>query len=440
MTDYEFNVILDGAYPRVPYAGKRKSNFIDLPNDHYDRTYGQRALEDQLETLVALEGLGFDGVVVSEQHNGPIGLIGNVMVAAAWLAARTERIRVIAHGPIINDYLTPLRLAEEIAMVDTVSRGRLTFGLPMGHGMQYHSVGAMNPSKARARYREAHDLLIAAMTRPGPFEWNGDFFQIPYVNLWPKPLQEPHPPIFVAGGGSVETLQFVAEHRYTYQAVLNPPHVLRKNIARFRELCQEAGYESDPNQIALVVGIHVGETDEQARLEAEAHEVWQFQNFFRSPMHDNFPPGYVSPQSLRGILAGGYRSTPMNEMGFDDLVEAGWLIVGSPETVARGIEEKAEETGSGRFIFGVNAGSKPRWLTMKSLTLFAEEVIPRLRPGGTPPAMTAATPAYKTNSEFGARRPATAPPPTATLGDGLLDVTKAHVEDLREPVEPWPGG
>ena len=438
MTDYEFNVIADGAYPEVPYAGKRKSNFIDLPNEHYDLTLGQRVLEDQLETMVALEDLGFDGAIVSEQHNGPIGVLGNPMLAGAYMAARTRRIRIGVVGSIINAYETPIRMAEEIATVDTMSRGRLIVGLPMGHGMQYHSLGVMNPAKARARFREAHELLIAAMTHPGPFEWNGEFFQIPYVNLWPKPLQQPHPPIFIPGGGSIETLQLVAKHRYTYFPVLNPRPVFLKNLERFREMCREEGYEASPGQVAQVLAVHVAESDKQARLESEAHDLWQYQNFFQSPMHDNFPPGYISPGSLRGILGGGYRSKPMNEMSFDELVDMGWVIVGSPETVAAKLQEQLEEAGTSRVIIGANAGSKPRWLTMKSLTMFAEEVIPRLRPGGTPPWAQRPLVGYETRSEYGARRPADAPVPTATFGDGLVDVTTAHIEDLREVLEPWP--
>ncbi len=438
MGTYEFNVILDGAYPDVPYAGKRKSNYINLPNQQYDLIRGQRVLEDQLETLAALEELGYDGAVISEQHNGPIGVLGNPMLAGAWLAARTQRIRIGVIGPIINNYLTPIRLAEEIATVDTMSRGRLTLGLPMGHGMQYHSFGVISPAVARARYREAHELLIAAMTHPGPFEWNGDFFQIPYVNLWPKPLQQPHPPIVIPGGGSLETLQLVAKHRYVYLCVLNPRPVLLRNLERLRELCQDEGYELDPSQVALVIGIHVAETDKQARLESEPHDLWQFQNFFQSPMHDNFPPGYLSPKSLAGVLGGGYRSRPMNEMSFESLVENGWVIVGSPETVASRLKEALEETGAGRLIIGANAGSKSRWLTMKSLTMFAEEVIPRLRPGGTPQWDDRQSIGYRTNSEYGALRPRNAPPPTIRLGDGLINVDTAHIEELRETLEIWP--
>lgn len=438
MTDYEFYVLLDGAYPQVPFAGKRKSNFVDLPNAYCDPVLAQRALEDQLELSIESERLGFDGAVVSEQHNGPIGTLGNPMLAGAFIAARTQRLRIGVIGPIMNAYATPLRLAEEIAALDIMSRGRLLLGLPMGHGMQYHSLGVMNPATARARFREGHELLMKALTEPGPFEWCGDFFHVPYVNLWPKPLQTPHPPIIVPGGGSVETLQLVAKHRYSYLAVLSPRPALVKTMQRLRDLCNEEGYEPDPTQLTINVAVHVAETDKQARLESEAHHLWQYQNFFRSPMHDNFPPGYVSSQSLRGMLQGGYRSKPLSELSFDELVENGWVIAGSPETVAARLEEHAEEIGAGRLVLAFNAGSMSRWSTMKSMTLFAEEVIPRMRKGGTPVWKDKPLAGYETNAEFGARRPADAPRPVATLGDGLIDVSTSHIADLREVLEPWP--
>jgi alkanesulfonate monooxygenase SsuD/methylene tetrahydromethanopterin reductase-like flavin-dependent oxidoreductase (luciferase family) len=209
-------------------------------------------------------------------------------------------------------------------------------------------------------------------------------------------------------------------------------------MQRLRDLCEEEGYEPHPTQLTINVAVHVAETDKQARLESEAHHLWQYQNFFQSPMHDNFPPGYVSAQSLRGMLQGGYRSKPLNELSFDDLVENGWVIAGSPETVASQLEEHAQEIGAGRLVLAFNAGSMSRWLTMKSMTLFAEEVIPRMRKGGTPVWKDQPLAGYETHAEFGARRPADAPRPVATLGDGLVDVSTAHVEDLREVIEPWP--
>ncbi|WP_053382412.1 LLM class flavin-dependent oxidoreductase [Leucobacter celer] len=433
MSATEFFVLFDGAYPRVPHASSRKSNFIDLPNTHYDDVDGQYALEYQLSMLKLVEELGYDGALLSEQHNGPIGLFGNPMLAGAWLAGQTSRIKIGITGPILNAYQTPVRLAEEIAALDIMSRGRLIIGLPVGHGMQYHSMGVVNVATARARYREAHDLLVAALTREGPFEWNGEFFQVPYVNLWPRPLQKPHPQIMLVGGGSLETLDLIAKHGYGY----NPIGVTgiadtQKINGRLAELCRGYGYEPQRSQFWAGLNVHVAETDKQARLEVEAHELWVNQNFFPSPLHDSFPPGYLSEGAIRGLHGGAsYRSKPISEIGYDDMIERGSLIAGSPETVTAKLQEYLEATGVGRLMFGSNNGSKPKWLAVKSLTLLAEEVLPKLRGGAGPiePELLG----YGSNAEYGAMRNRSTPPPTALLDGRMVDVDTAHIEELRAP-------
>ncbi|MET9969882.1 LLM class flavin-dependent oxidoreductase [Streptomyces sp. NPDC006356] len=432
----EFHVIADGAYTRVPYAGRRKSNYVDLPNTHWDPIDGQHALEMQLEMLVEAERMGFDGAIVSEQHNGPIGQLGNPMLAGAWLAGQTSRIKIGVVGAIINDYLTPIRLAEEIALVDMLSKGRVIVGLPLGHGMQHHSIGRINPATARARYNEAHELLIAALTRPGPFEWNGEFFNIPYVNLWPRPLQTPHPPIILVGGGSSETLELATKHGYGYLSALNNRSSVKKAAGRLEELAEQQGRTLDRKQVIIGIDVHVAETDAQAVQEAEAHRLWVNQNFFRSVNHDNFPPGYLSSASLRGVLAGGYRSRPVEEVTFEEEMDGSYSFVGSPETVTAGITQALEEVDPGRVILSFHSGTMPRWLALKSMGLFAEEVLPRLRGGAGP--IQHAMPGFHSAAEYGARRDRSTPPPTYVKDGQLYDVETAHIPELRKPLGDWP--
>jgi alkanesulfonate monooxygenase SsuD/methylene tetrahydromethanopterin reductase-like flavin-dependent oxidoreductase (luciferase family) len=426
MTNIEFLGLVDNAFINVPFAGERKSNFIDLPNKYYDPVEGQRVMQQALDTVISLEKYGFDGGGVSEQHNGPIGLWGNPMLAGAYVAARTQRMKILINGPIINNYWSPVRLAEEIAIVDTISNGRLVVGLPMGHGMQYHSTG-MNPATARERHKEAHDLMVAALYQEGPFEWKGDFFHVPYVNLWPRPTRRI--PMLLPGGGSVETQQLAAQRRYAYQCVLSPLAVMEKNMTRFRDFCREEGYEPDPTQSAAVISVHVAESDAVARREVESLEEWGYQNFFRSPFHDNFPPGYVSLASLRG-MKGGYRSTPMEKMTYDLLTENRWLVAGSPTTVTDQLGEVIERLGLGRVIVGLNTGIKPQWMMDKVLTLFSGEVMPHFRPGGKPLVTEADRTGYATNLEYAATRRTDVPRPTVARDGILYDAAKVGIEGV----------
>lgn len=423
MTHPDFYVMFGGAYPRVPYAKLRKSNYIDLPNEHYDPIDGQRVFEKMLDGLKLIERLGYDGGVFSEQHNGPIGLLGNPMILGGILAAHTSRIKIGVAGPIVNGYLTPVRLAEEIATLDIHSHGRLIFGLPVGHGMQYHSIGMVNTATARRRYREAHDLLMKCLTEPGPFEWFGEFFQIPYVNLWPRPLQQPHPPVLILGGGSADTLDMVAKHRHAYQAVgISSRDAVLGAIERLRERADSYGYELDRSQVWSGITFHVAETDAQAMKEAEPYYHWVMQNFFDSPMHDSFPPGYLSQNALRSMLGGGgYRSKPPSEVPFKDAVEKGNFVVGSPETVTQRIQELIDLYGAGRVLLNPYHDIKPEWLGNKTLTIFAEEVLPKLRHGAGANHAQHPSQSY-TVADYAAKRDPNRPNPTARINGELVEI------------------
>ncbi|UGS37313.1 LLM class flavin-dependent oxidoreductase [Capillimicrobium parvum] len=425
MTRLEFWALFNGPYPEVPWAGHRRSNYIDLPQEEiYDDAVAQRVLEEQLESMVVAEEMGFDGVLLTEQHGGPIGLVGNALTAMMWAAARTSRIQLGAVGPIANAYLTPVRLAEEIALVDIMSKGRLVVGLPMGIGMQYHAYGVMNPAFARERWNEAHELLVKAMTEPGPFEWAGRHFHVPHVNLWPRPLQKPHPPIWIPAVGSRETLELVARHRYVYQCVLTGRATLLRNLELFRELCRAEGYEPEPQQVTMVNTVYVAETDAAARREAEPHVLWQYQNFFNSPFPDAFPPGHVSQASLAGMMRGGYRSSDPADATWEQLEREWGIVAGSPDTVVERLGEIAEATGAGRFLIDVNPGPMPRWQMLKNMSLLAEEVIPRLR-GGRPVWADRPLPGAETWSERAERGRQPAVAPSARIDGELVDPRRA---------------
>jgi len=337
---------------------------------------------------------------------------------------------------VVNSYLSPVRLAEEMCALDTMSGGRSFFGLPLGIGPQYHSIAMMNPTEARERYREAHELLIRALTSNETFSWEGKFFNVPYVNLWPKPVQTPHPPIWIPSTGTAETIDLVARMRYTYLALFSPLELLKRNVGRLREAAESHGYELSPKQFVVVVTTYVAETDEKAREEAEPHILWRWQNMLHNQFHDAFPPGYMSLESLRNgpLSKGGYRNKAMASMTYDDLLAEGWVIVGSPATVRERIDELATLTGAGRYIMSADPGSMPEWMVRKSMTLFAEEVMPAFRAvSGKPIWELEHQSGYSTVSEFGARKEEVLSPALARFEDGTL--TNVRPEEGRQAAE-----
>ena len=251
-------------YPGLPpdYDGPA---WITCPNEFFDPALGGEIYNRYIDELLYAEEAGFDGVCVNEHHQNAYGIMPSPNLIASILARQTKRVRIAVVGNALPLYDPPTRVAEEFAMIDCISGGRLIAGMVVGGGPEYYSF-SMNPAHARERFAEAHDLIIKAWTEPGPFEYIGKHYKLRYVNTWPRPVQQPHPEIWIPGVGSLETLEFVAKHRYAYMGI---PYfhisVFERMFSLMREACRAEGYEADPSQLGWLVPIFVAETDAEAR-------------------------------------------------------------------------------------------------------------------------------------------------------------------------------
>src|SRR5262245_53051752 len=306
------------------------SAWIWLPNSLYDPVKGHELYREYINTLAYAEELGFDGVCVNEHHQNAYGLMPSPNVIAGALTQRTRRAKLAVIGNPLPLYNPPLRVAEEFAMLDVMSKGRLIAGMVIGGGPEYFTYQA-NPTHARDKFREALDLILKAWTTPGPFEWNSKHYYFRYVNPWPTPYQKPHPPIWIPGVGSLETIEFVAQRRFAYMGV---PYfhidVFRRVFAMFREACQKAGYTADPEQMGWGVPVYVAETDKQAREEFEPH-FWYFKRNLLKGIGIS-PPGYTSPKSALAILKN-HKHFLYTKKTWDEVEQGVYAIVGSPATV-----------------------------------------------------------------------------------------------------------
>jgi alkanesulfonate monooxygenase SsuD/methylene tetrahydromethanopterin reductase-like flavin-dependent oxidoreductase (luciferase family) len=151
--------------------------------------------------------VGFDAIMLNEHHGTPFCMGAVMNVEAAILARVTRKARIVLLGNPLPTLKHPLRMAEELAEIDLISRGRLVPGWVRGAGSEQIFNNA-NPAYNREYFNEAHDFVIACWTRPGPFRWEGKHFNYRYVNPWALPYQKPHPPIWIPGGGSIETWQW----------------------------------------------------------------------------------------------------------------------------------------------------------------------------------------------------------------------------------------
>ena len=231
MNKLQFYSLMFMPYPFIPPAEDLPSTWVNLPNTLYDPKVGHRLYNEYLELNVLTEKLGYDGVLVNEHHQTAYGTMPSPNIMASYIIAKTERIKVGVIGNALPLHGNPMRIAEEIAMLDVISGGRIISGFVRGTGNEYFSYG-IDPSTSRDRFWEAHDLIMKAWTEPGPFAWDGKYFHLPYVNPWPQPLQKPHPPIWLPGFASLETIDEAAKRHYTFMQVFSPRSVLKRRSTR----------------------------------------------------------------------------------------------------------------------------------------------------------------------------------------------------------------
>jgi alkanesulfonate monooxygenase SsuD/methylene tetrahydromethanopterin reductase-like flavin-dependent oxidoreductase (luciferase family) len=373
---YYFFHLMSWPYLPDDFEQTHDSAWVWVPNSLYDPGRGHDLYRDYIDTLALADQLGFDGVCVNEHHQTAYGLMPSPNLIAAALTQRTSRCKLAVIGNALPLYNPPLRVAEEFAMLDVLSGGRLVAGMVIGGGPEYFSYN-LDPTRAREKFLEALELILAAWTRPGPFVWNGKHYFVKYVNPWPRPLQQPHPPIWIPGAGSSETIEFVAKRRFSYMGI---PYfhidVFKRVFGQFREACDRAGYTAASEQMGWGVPIYVAETDKQAREEFEPH-FW----YFIKKLLKNIalaPPGYTSPKSALAMLKA--RKYFLGEVQSWDEIEKGvYAIVGSPATVRQMLDRYQKELGVGVVLTGCQTGAVEHEKTRKSMEMFAREVMPHFQ-------------------------------------------------------------
>lgn len=362
----------------LDYDKKYNSAWITLPNSYYDPKKGAKLYNRYLDELEYADQLGFDGVCVNEHHQNAYGLMPQPGVMAGALARRTKKVKIAILGralPLLNN---PVTVAEEFAMVDNITEGRFIAGFVRGIGAEYHAWSS-NPADSHERFHEAHDLIIRAWTETGPFAFEGKHYQFEYVNLWPRPFQTPHPPIWIPSQGSSETIEWAShpDRRYTYLQTFTPVAMLARYMQMYKDMASEHGYEATEDQLGWSVPVYVAETDEIARREAKPHIENFLNKFLRMPKEMLLPPGYLSLKSMLGVMKA--KSAIGGQQTIDDVIDKGMFICGSPETVRQRLEQYQSEIGFGHLLTLLQFGTLPAELTRKNMELYATSVMPWLR-------------------------------------------------------------
>ncbi len=371
-----FNFMHFLPYVHLPENHKEfRSLWVNFSNKYYDPERGHALYERYLSELVLADRLGFDAIVVNEHHNTAYSMMAAPNLIAASIIAQTSRAKICVWGTPPNlEY--PNRLAEEYAMLDVLSKGRLEVAFPLGTGMEYWA-NPVNPATARERHRESIAIILQAWTEDGPTKYFGDFYTYRFLNPWPRPFQKPHPPCYIVGTGSPETVELAAELGFGYSAVFVTKQKALELNRTLRERAAHHGHAIRPEQLPLGIIIYVAETKEKAESEAVEHIRYFFEDALRTTPEFLAPPGYISVDQLKARAA--LADKLHGSFNFNAINDAFFVAVGTPDQVVDRLGEWGELMGTSHFNLLGAIGNMPHWKVVKNLSLIAEEVMPKLR-------------------------------------------------------------
>jgi alkanesulfonate monooxygenase SsuD/methylene tetrahydromethanopterin reductase-like flavin-dependent oxidoreductase (luciferase family) len=285
---------------------------------------------------------------------------------------RQAKIAVL--GPLVS-MNNPVRIAEELAMLDQLSRGRLVVLFLRGTPNEFLAYGT-NPEETRGRTQEASILITRALTEPEPFGWEGRFYRFRTVSVWPGPIQRPHPPMYYSGN-SLESATFAAAHHLGLGVSFYPPHLVAQLMSYYKQECAKHGWEPTPDQLLYRAFIAVGEDDQEAAaLQAKYFSGDALGQFFRGRAATVPPPTAPVPPSL-GTAADGQNPGPVKDLL--GLALGTLHFCGSPDAVVQQITAFHETTGAGVIDIAFGGAGLTLQEILKSIRLFGTEVLPRIR-------------------------------------------------------------
>jgi alkanesulfonate monooxygenase SsuD/methylene tetrahydromethanopterin reductase-like flavin-dependent oxidoreductase (luciferase family) len=393
-------------YPFVPQHVLDGADSVraSLPNKYCDPKIAADLFHETLDEYLVADDVGLH-VMATEHHAGINSLIGSNPTFVGMIARQTRKARILSLGTLISLRRDPVRVAEEYAMIDVVSRGRLEIGLVKSGGSEMASNNG-NPMQNEDRMWEAIDLISKALThREGPFSWEGKHFTHRHVNIWPGPYQQPMPRLWAATG-DLRTAAECGRRGIINTLVLRGPEGTKRAWDAYRQARREAGLSPPTRDLfAYTAMVYVGDTDAEG-MHIGSKILWFLNTSLKSaPQMSKFLPGAAPPEAAPQI----YRSKPkvaatpaggkasQHQPGTGEAVSAsrnaaalmsitpeqavlqGILFAGNPDTVHRQIMEFQRKAGP----FGhLNIIGRSGFLThkeaVKGIKMFAREVLPRL--------------------------------------------------------------
>jgi alkanesulfonate monooxygenase SsuD/methylene tetrahydromethanopterin reductase-like flavin-dependent oxidoreductase (luciferase family) len=365
------------AFDLLPWPYLEVPSYYPDPNALFDPARAQQVYAEHLEQMALYEEYGFDAICMNEHHSKPYGLMPSPNIMAAALIQRTRRITIGILGNLPALHGHPVRLAEEIAMLDCMSGGRIISGFVRGVPQEYLAL-SMPLADARDRLAEAWDLIVKAWTHHQPFAWHGKYFHYDHVSIWPRPLQQPHPAIILPAD-SDEGLETAARRRVPTGVAYRSNARAKSIFSRYRAFAATHGWTPSPEHCHVLRHIYVAETAARAREEAKPHLDYFWHKLLS--YHRGSMKLFGQSPPVRPAVVASAEDLPLYELDFDLTQKEGLTLVGDPDHVVREIRSQMHELGAGVLMGLFQFGSLPHALAKKNIELFARTVLPELRRG-----------------------------------------------------------
>jgi alkanesulfonate monooxygenase SsuD/methylene tetrahydromethanopterin reductase-like flavin-dependent oxidoreductase (luciferase family) len=373
---YNFDLL---AYPHVPVEAPR----TPVPSSYFDPAKGAANYAEHLSEMAYCEELGFDGVVFNEHHYSAYGTMPSPNLIASALSQRTKKIKIGVLGNILPLRNHPVRVAEEYAMIDCLSNGRLIAGFVRGIPPEYIWYG-VNPEESRGRFEEAYDLIMTAWTKP-VWSHEGPFFKLHDCAIWPRPVQQPHPPIWIAAR-SAESVEWCVKRHLPCAQVYQTTGQIEDTFNYYRLKAKEDGWDAKPEQFILCRHIYIDDSEEKAREFATPAMAYFFTVFNRGfneainkdAVAKQLTAALTSERSFSYFRDGNRERFDFSKMDYDGLIKSGYMIAGNPDSVAKQIQDQMRQVGADHFMGMFHIGNLKHDKVVNSLDLFKKEIMPRL--------------------------------------------------------------
>jgi alkanesulfonate monooxygenase SsuD/methylene tetrahydromethanopterin reductase-like flavin-dependent oxidoreductase (luciferase family) len=365
------------------FEQRYKSAFVDpLWFDIADSEKVGHYYNATLDELLYAADAGLHGLCTNQHHQNVYGFMANPSLMGSVLAKQTNgrNVAIIQLGSTLPSTTPPTRIAEEYAMLDCISGGRLVAGFPTGLPSDAVISNAVVPIEQRERYREALALVVKAWSAREIFAWNGKHYQLGMVNLWPRPIQQPHPPIWIPGSGITATAEYVVglDHCFCHLSYFGAKNA-GEVADRYWELAARKGRDDNPFRFSFLQLIGVADSDAEAEDLYGPHAEYFFNKLLHTPPYYQQVPGCLEyPALLQAARHNPRAAIDLRNLKAKDFFRRGFVIVGSPRTVREQLMDGVKRLRIGHLLALLHFGSMPTDLCKRNIDLFAREVMPHL--------------------------------------------------------------